>query len=61
VAQAGQHRAQGALFFLLTIFFAGVTAAAFHAGVWVIVVAGAALTLWMGALAVRMFRAARQA
>ena len=61
MAHAGQRRAQGALFFLLTIFFAGVTTAAFHAGVWVIVVAGAALTLWMGALAVRMFRAARQA
>jgi hypothetical protein len=61
VARAGQRRAQGALFFLLTLFFAGVTATAFDAGVWPIVVAGAALTLWMGTLAVRTFRAARQA
>jgi len=59
VAQVGQRRVQGALFAFLTVFFAGVTAAAFDAGVWVIVLAGAALTLWMGALAVRTLRAAR--
>ena len=61
MARAGQRRAQGALFFLLTIFFAGIAAAAFHARVWVIVVAAAALTLWMGGLALRTLRAARQA
>jgi hypothetical protein len=60
MARPGQRRIQGALFAFLTIFFAGITAAAFDAGVWVIVVAGAALTLWMGGLAVRTFRAARE-
>jgi hypothetical protein len=59
MAHAGQRRVQGALFAFLTVFFAGVTAAAFDAGVWVIVLAGAVLTLWMGALAVRTLRAAR--
>ena len=59
MARPGQRRAQGALFALLTVFFAGITAAAFDARVWVIVVAGAALTLWMAGLAVRNLRAAR--
>ena len=59
MAQAGQRRVQGALFAFLTVFFAGVTAAAFDAGVWVIVVAGVALTLWMATLAVKTLRAAR--
>jgi hypothetical protein len=60
VARPGQRRAQGALFAFLTVFFAGITAAAFDARVWVVVVAGVALTLWMGSLAVRTFRAARR-
>ena len=60
MARPGQRRAQGALFAFLTVFFAGITAAAFDARVWVIVVAGAALTLWMGSLAVRTLRAARR-
>jgi hypothetical protein len=65
MARAGQRRIQGALFAFLTIFFAGVTAAAYdatssNAGVWVIVVAGAALTIWMGGLAIRTFRLARE-
>lgn len=59
MARPGQLRAQGALFSFLTLFFAGITAAAFTARVWVIVVAGAVLTLWMGGLAVRTLRAAR--
>ncbi len=59
MARPGQLRAQGALFSFLTLFFAGITAAAFTARVWVIVVAGGVLTLWMGGLAVRTFRAAR--
>jgi hypothetical protein len=59
MAEPGRRRVQGALFAFLTIFFAGITAAAFDAGVWVIVVAGAVLTLWMGGLAVRTLRAAR--
>ena len=60
MARPGQLRAQGALFSFLTLFFAGITAAAFTARVWVIVVAGAVLTLWMGSLAVRTFRASRR-
>ncbi len=60
MARPGQRRAQGALFAFLTVFFAGITAAAFGAEVWVIAVAGAALTLWMGSLAVRTLRAARR-
>ena len=60
MARAGQRRIQGALFAFLTIFFAGIAWAAYEAGVWVIVVAGAALTLWMGGLAVRTFRVARE-
>ena len=60
MARPGQRRAQGALFAFLTVFFAGITAAAFDARVWVIVVAGVALTLWMGSLAVRTLRAARR-
>jgi hypothetical protein len=60
VARPGQRRVQGALFAFLTVFFAGITAAAFDAGVWVIVIAGIALTLWMGGLAVKTLRAARQ-
>jgi hypothetical protein len=60
VARPGQRRAQGALFAFITVFFAGITAAAFDARVWVIVVAGAALTLWMGSLAVRTLRSARR-
>jgi hypothetical protein len=65
VARAGQRRVQGALFAFLTVFFAGIAVTAFtatdsNAGVWVIVVAAAALTVWMGGLAVRTFRAARE-
>jgi hypothetical protein len=60
MAEPGRRRVQGALFAFLTVFFAGITAAAYDAGVWVIVVAGAVLTLWMGGLAVRTLRAARQ-
>jgi hypothetical protein len=59
VARPGQLRAQGALFSFLTLFFAGITAAAFTARVWVIVAAAGVLTLWMAGLAVRTFRAAR--
>jgi hypothetical protein len=60
MARAGQRRAQGALFAFLTVFFAGITAAAFHAGVWVIVIAGGVLTLWMAGVAIRTLRAARE-
>jgi hypothetical protein len=60
VARAGQRRAQGALFAFLTIFFAGIAAAAYSADAWVIAVAAAVLTVWMGGLAIRTFRAARE-
>jgi hypothetical protein len=64
VARASQRRAQGVLFSFLTIFFVGIAATAFQAreglGTWVIVVAAGVLALWMGGLAIRTFRAARE-
>jgi hypothetical protein len=60
VARAGQRRAQGALFAFLTVFFAGIAAAAFSAEAWVIAIAAAVMTVWMGGLAIRTFRAARE-
>ena len=58
--RAGQRRVQGAFFAFLTIFFAGITAAAYAGRAWVIAIAGAVLTLWMAGLAIRTFRAARE-
>lgn len=60
MARPGQRRIQGALFAFLTVFFAGIAWTAYDAGVWVIAVAAGALTLWMGGMAVRTFRTARQ-
>ena len=60
MARAGQRRAQGTLFAFLTIFFAGIAAAAFSAEAWVIAIAAVVMTLWMGGLAIRTFRAARE-
>jgi hypothetical protein len=60
VARAGQRRVQGALFAFLTVFFAGIAWAAYQAGVWPIALAAAVLMLWMGGLAIRTFRAARE-
>ena len=60
MARAGQRRAQGALFAFLTIFFAGIATAAFTGEAWVIAIAAAVMALWMGGLAVRTFRAARE-
>ena len=60
MARAGQRRAQGVLFSFLTIFFAGIAAAAYSAEAWVIAVAAAVLALWMAGLAIRTFRAARE-
>jgi heme O synthase-like polyprenyltransferase len=60
VARAAQRRAQGVLFSFLTIFFAGIAAAAYRAEAWVIAVAAAVLGLWMAGLAIRTFRAARE-
>ena len=60
MAAPAQRRAQGALFAFLTVFFAGIAAAAYTARAWVIAVGAAVLTLWMAGLAIRMFRAARE-
>jgi uncharacterized YccA/Bax inhibitor family protein len=60
VARASQRRAQGVLFGFLTVFFAGIAAAAYGAEAWVIAVAAGVLALWMGGLAIRTFRAARE-
>ena len=53
VKAPSQRRALGALFLVLCIFFAGIAAAAFEAGVWPIALAAAALTLWLFTLAGR--------
>jgi heme O synthase-like polyprenyltransferase len=60
VARASQRRAQGVLFAFLTVFFAGIAAAAWGAEAWVIAAAAAVLGLWMAGLAIRTFRAARE-
>ena len=60
MARASQRRAQGVLFGFLTVFFAGIAAAAYGAEAWVIAVAAGVLGLWMAGLAVRTFRAARE-
>jgi hypothetical protein len=60
VARAGQRRVQGALFAFLTVFFAGIAWTAYDADVWPIALAGAVLALWMGGLAIRLFRTARE-
>jgi hypothetical protein len=60
VARASQRRVQGALFSFLTVFFAGIAWTAYDADVWPIALAAAVLTLWMGGLAIRTFRAARE-
>jgi hypothetical protein len=64
VARTGQRRAQGAFFSFLTIFFLGISATAFQARAgletWVIGIAAGVLALWMGGLAIRTFRAARE-
>jgi heme O synthase-like polyprenyltransferase len=60
VARVSQRRAQGVLFAFLTVFFAGIAAAAYGAEAWVIAVAAGVLSLWMAGLAIRTFRAARE-
>ena len=60
MAAPGHRRVQGTLFAFLTVFFAGIAWAAYDAAVWPIALAGAVLTLWMGGLAIRTFRAARE-
>ncbi len=56
VAAPAQRRALGALFAVLALAFGGIAAAAGAAGQWVILAAAAALTLWMGGLALRALR-----
>jgi uncharacterized YccA/Bax inhibitor family protein len=60
VARPAQRRIQGVFFAFLTVFFAGIAAAAWSAEAWVIAVAAAVLALWMGGLALRTFKAARE-
>ena len=60
MARGAQRRAQGVLFAFLTLFFAGIAAAAYSAEAWVIAIAAGVLTLWMAGLAIRTFRAARE-
>jgi hypothetical protein len=60
VARPRQRAAQGALFAFLTLFFAGIAWTAYDAGVWPIALPAAVLMLWMGGLAIRMFRTARE-
>ncbi len=57
-----QRRALGALFSLIAVFFVGIAATAFEAAreestLWVVVVAAAALGLWMASMAVKALRA----
>jgi hypothetical protein len=59
VRAPSQRRALGALFLVLCIFFAGITAAAFDAGVWPIALASAAIALWLSTLAGRALLARR--
>jgi hypothetical protein len=56
VAAPAQRRALGALFVVLALAFAGIAVAAGTAGQWVILVAAAALALWMAGLALRALR-----
>ena|GEM_PF-2184627 len=64
MARAAQRRAQGVFFAFLTLFFAGIAATAYRAGTgvesWVVVIAAGVLALWMGGLAIRTFRSARE-
>jgi hypothetical protein len=53
VRGGSQRIALGALFLLLCVFFAGIAAAAFDAGVWLIALAAAILALWLSTLAGR--------
>jgi hypothetical protein len=53
VRAPSQRVALGALFLLLCLFFAGIAAAAFDAGVWLIALAAAILALWLSTLAGR--------
>jgi len=57
VASPSQRHALGALFVLLALAFGGIAWAAGAAGQWIILVAAAAIGLWLGSLAVRLLRA----
>ena len=66
MAGTHQRRAQGAFFLLLAIFFAGIAAAASVAarddepGLWVVVIAGAAIAIWFLGVAGRALRTGRR-
>ena len=57
MAAPSQRSALGALFLLLAALFGGIAVAAGGAEVWVIAIAGAAISLWLLSLSVRSFRA----
>jgi hypothetical protein len=59
VRAPSQRHALGALFLVLFVFFAGIAAAAFDAGVWPIALAAAAIALWLSTLAGRALIARR--
>jgi hypothetical protein len=56
VAAPSQRRALGALFLVLALAFGGIAFAAGTAEKWIIVVAAAAIALWLAALGVRGLR-----
>ena len=60
MARPAQRRAQGVLFSFLTVFFAGIAWTTYNADVWPIAIPAVVLALWMGGLAIRTFRAARE-
>jgi ABC-type uncharacterized transport system permease subunit len=56
VAARAQRRGLGALFLVLTLFFAGIAVAAVRAGVWPIGVPAAAIAAWMATMAASALR-----
>jgi hypothetical protein len=56
VAPRRPRRGLGALFLVLTLFFAGIAASAARAGVWPVAVPAAALGAWMATMAASALR-----
>jgi hypothetical protein len=56
VAARPQRRGLGALFLVLTLFFAGIAVAAVRAGVWPVAVAAAVIGGWMATMAASALR-----
>ena len=57
MASPSHRRRLGVLFVFLAALFAGIALAAAQAGVWPVALAGTALALWLGSLAVGALRA----